>query len=219
MVTVSKYTAALLLASVMLATAGCTRYAEDASATAAPDLVAAAKSGELKCTPVDAPLTEIERVDADEPTLKIPVPDGWSRVQGKDTDLLRFTMLNQNLRDRLMAPTTVAALESVPDAMDAEDVFAAQRRSIGTMGVPESEMTITDREVCGLPAQVVEYEIPAMNGLPPHPGTALFVAYQTKVRTYCAGLTVQSTAPDNLTYKRDADMIVNGFQVLAPPKK
>ncbi|BBX31596.1 MULTISPECIES: LpqN/LpqT family lipoprotein [Mycolicibacterium] len=209
--------AAVLLASAVLLTSACTRYADDATATAGPELLAAAKSGELKCHPVDVPLVEIERVDDDEPTLKIPTPPGWNRVTGKDTDLLRYTMVNRDLSTFDFAPTAVAALESVPDAMEADAVFAAQRKSIVGLGVPESAMDITDHELCGLPAQTVRYQVPEMNGLRPHPATALFVAYQTELRTYCAGLTIQTTAPDNLTYKRDAETILTGFQVLPSP--
>lgn len=213
--TASKCVAALLTSAVLI-TSACTRYAEDATGSAGPDLRAAAKSGELKCQQVDTPLVQIERVDGDEPTLMLPTPPGWNRVTGKDGDLLRYTMVNRKLTANGFSATAVAALESVSDAMDPEEMFAAQRRSIATLGVSEAGMDITDHEVCGLPAQTVKYQLPVMNGIQPHPAIALFVLYQTDVRTYCAGLTVQSTAPDNLTYKRDADTIVDGFQVFSP---
>jgi hypothetical protein len=205
---------AVALAVAALALTSCTRLAESAHPVASPELLAAAKTGELKCNPVDAPLTTVPRVDADEPTIKIPQPPGWDRVEGRDTDLLRFTMSNAALQNGNFKPTIVVALESVADEMTPDEVFAAQRTSISTLGVPESAMQIDNHKVCGLPAQTVNYQLPQMGTVQPHPATALFVAYRSNLRTYCAGLTVQTTAPGNVTYKRDAETMVSGFQVL-----
>jgi hypothetical protein len=206
--------AAVVLTAAALVLTSCTRLAESAQPVAGPDLLAAAKTGELKCNAVDAPLITVPRVDADEPTIKIPQPSGWDRVEGRDTDLLRFTMTNKSLQNGNFSPPIVVALESVADEMTPDEVFAAQRRSISTLGVPESAMQIDDHKVCGLPAQTVNYQLPQMGALQPHPATALFVAYRSDLRTYCAGLTVQTTAPGNLAYKRDAETMVSGFQVL-----
>ncbi|ART72029.1 hypothetical protein BTO20_28880 [Mycobacterium dioxanotrophicus] len=211
MATASKKAVALAAAALVLTS--CTHLA-DGHPVASQDLLAAAKSGELKCNPVDAPLVTVPRVDADEPTIRIPQPPGWERVEGRDTDLLRYTMTNANLQNGNFKPTIVIALESVADAMTPDEVFAAQRKSIATLGVPESAMKTENITICGLPAQTVNYQIPQMGVLQPHPAIALFVAYRSELRTYCAGLTVQTTAPDNLTYKRDSEMMVSGFQVL-----
>jgi hypothetical protein len=204
---------AVALAAAALVLTSCTRLT-DGRPVAAHDLLAAAKTGELKCNPVDAPLVTVPRVDSDEPTINIPQPAGWDRVEGRDTDLLRYTMVNKSLQNGNFSPTIVIALESVPDPMTPDEVFAAQRKSISTLGVPESAMKIDNHTVCGLPAQTVNYQLPQMGVLQPHPATALFVAYRSDLRTYCAGLTVQTTAPDNPAYKRDSEMMVSGFQVL-----
>ena len=209
--------AVTLLVSAMLLTTACTRFADDAHPMAGPELVAAAKSGALKCQEVDAPLVEVDRVDKDEPVLKVPSPPGWTRVTGKDTDLLRYTMINRDIATFDFAPAAVVALESVANAMEPQAVFAAQRQSIVRLGIPESEMDITNHTLCGLPAQTVRYQAPEMGGIRPHPAEVLFVAYQSKVRTYCAGLTVQTTEPNNLTYKHQAEMMFDGFQVLPSP--
>ena len=212
MTTASRATVALAAAALVLTS--CTRLAESAQPVPGPDLLAAAKIGELKCTPVDAPLITVPRVDADEPTIRIPQPPGWERVEGRDTDLLRYTMSNKSLQNGNFIPTIVIALESVADEMTADEVFEAQRKSIAGLGVPEDAMKIDNVEICGLPAQIVNYQIPQLSVVQPHPGTALFVAYRSDLRTYCAGLTVQTTAPGNMTYKRDAETMVSGFQVL-----
>ncbi|WP_019972330.1 hypothetical protein [Mycobacterium sp. 141] len=204
---------AVALAAAALVLTSCTRLT-DGHPMASQDLLAAAKTGELKCNPVDAPLVTVPRVDADEPTIKIPQPPGWDRIEGRDNDLLRYTMTNKNLQNGNFSPTIVIALESVAEAMTPDDVFAAQRKSISTLGVPESAMKVDNIKICGLPAQTVNYQLPQMGVLQPHPATALFVAYRSKLRTYCAGLTVQTTAPDNPIYKRDSEMMVSGFQVL-----
>ncbi|WP_026256416.1 LpqN/LpqT family lipoprotein [Mycobacterium sp. 155] len=204
---------AVVLAAAALVLTSCAHLI-DGHPVASQDLLAAAKTGELKCNPVDAPLVTVPRVDADEPTIKIPQPPGWDRIEGRDNDLLRYTMINKNLQNGNFSPTIVIALESVADAMTPDEVFAAQRKSISTLGVPESAMEVDNIKICGLPAQTVNYQLPQMGVLQPHPATALFVAYRSELRTYCAGLTVQTTAPDNLIYKRDSEMMVSGFQVL-----
>lgn len=210
--------ATVLLAAALLT--GCDRAIEGATAVAGPDLLAAAKTGELKCTTVDAPLTQIERVDADEPTLMIPVPSGWNRLTGQDGDLLRFRMVNRDIPSVNAVPASaVAALESVGGSMEPDDIFDAERASLVNVGVSEATMKITDHEVCGLPAQTVDYEVPASDVAAAHPGVVLFVAYKTDVRTYCAGVTVQGTEPDNPTFQRDRDQIINGFQVFKPSSK
>ncbi|MDV3128926.1 LpqN/LpqT family lipoprotein [Mycobacterium sp. 21AC1] len=208
-------TAALAAAMVLLAS--CTRYADDARAVAGPDLLEAAGSGASECSTVDAELTTVPAVDDGDPVLKIPQPDGWERSTMMDSNLIRFAMANRSLAVDNFAPTAVVTLESAPGEEDPDVVFDSQRASLESqLGVTGVE--VTEHTLCGLPAKVMHYEMPVMGTVAPHPAMVLFAVMHTDDTTYAVAVTVQTTDPDNPTYKRDSDTILNGFQMLPPSK-
>ncbi len=67
-------TAVLLVVAVvpMALTVSCTRYVEPTPVASEDLLAAGPMTSEQDCTPVDAPLTDIEAVDDGEPILRIP---------------------------------------------------------------------------------------------------------------------------------------------------
>ena len=52
--------------------------------------------------------------------------------------------------------------------------------------------------------------------LPPHPARVVTAVMHTDNTTYAMTLTVQGADPDNPAYKRDAETILTGFQMLPP---
>jgi hypothetical protein len=208
-------TATVLLALATLLIPSCTRYVDDARAVAGPDRAAMAGSDASQCEDVDAPLTTIPARGDDEPVMKIPQPKGWNRSTKLDSELFRFSMTNRSLAKNDFASNVVVTLESVPGIEDPETVFDSMRDALES-GFGATDVRVSERTLCGLPAQMVHYQTPPVGNIAPHPGSVVIAVLHTEHTTYATSVTIQTADPDNPTYQRDADMILNGFQMLPP---
>jgi hypothetical protein len=204
----------ILGAATILLVTSCTRVVSDARVVAAPDMGKAAASAS-DCTKVDAPMTPIPDQTKQEPVMKIPQPAGWERVTMMDSQLIRFTMRNQALAKDGFAPTAVVTLESHRGVTAPQEVFAAQHDALQT-AVGATDVKTSETTVCELPAETIDYTTPPLGVLPPHPARVLTAVLQTEDTTYAMTMTVQSADPGNPTYQRDAETIMNGFQLLPP---
>jgi hypothetical protein len=200
-------------AAVVMVTS-CTHVIRDARVVAAPDMGKASATAS-DCTSVDAPLTAIPVQTDEEPVMKIPQPNGWNRLRMMDSELIRFTMRNEGLAKDGFAPTAVVTLESHRGLADAGTVFDAQHDALKT-AVGATGLRITQATLCELPAEIIDYTTPPIGTLPPHPARVLTAVLLTKDTTYAMTATVQSADPDNPVYKRDAETILSGFQMLPP---
>lgn len=200
-------------AALLLAT-GCTRVVDDARVLAAPDMGKAPATAS-DCTSVDAPMTKIPGRNDEEPVLAIPQPDGWERVRVMDSDLIRFTMRNLGLARDGFAPTAVVTLESHRGVADPREVFDAQRDALEN-AVGATNLSVAPTTLCELPAETMDYTTPTLGVLPPHPARVVTAVLSTEDFTYAMTVTVQSADPDNPLYKRDAETILTGFQMLPP---
>lgn len=210
---------AIVMVAVSVFTASCTRYV-DAQPVASDQLGAAESGGGTgadasACREVDAPLTDIEPVDDGEPVLRIPQPDGWERYTAMDSDLIRFTMSSVDLASDDFAPTVVVTLESKSGIEDAADVFDAQRDSLED-GFGATDLTVSEEELCGLPAEFVEYTTPPMGAVGQLPAQVMMAVLHTDDRTYAATVTSQTKDPLNPHYQDETEQILRGFQMLAP---
>jgi hypothetical protein len=214
MVTTSR-TAAALLAVAAALTASCTRYVDDARAVAGPDRSPITASDASQCEVVDTPLTTIPSLSDDEPVMKIPQPQGWDRTTMMDSELIRFAMANRGLSANDFASNVVVTLESAPGIEDPDVVFDTMREALES-DLGATDMRVTDRTLCGLPAQTMHYQTPQMGNIAPHPGSAVVAVLSTDDRTYATSVTAQTAEPDNPVYQRDVDQILKGFQMLPP---
>jgi hypothetical protein len=201
------------MATVLMAS--CTRYVDDARPVAGPDRSPVTASDASLCEQVDAPLTTIPAVNAGEPVLKIPQPPGWERSTMMDSELIRFAMLNDSLATETFAPNVVVTLESAPGIEEPDVVFDSQRQALEA-AFGATGLRVIERTLCGLPAETVHYQTPVLGNVPPHPAIAVLGVLHTDDMTYAVSVTVQTTDADNPVYKRDADLILNGFQLLPP---
>lgn len=208
-------TAAVVVgATAIVLLTSCTRLVTDARVVAAPDMGKAGATAS-DCTSVDAPMTSIPDHNDEEPIMKIPQPDGWKRVTMMDSELIRFTMRNESLVKNGFAPTAVVTLESHRGLAEPKEVFDAQHDALKT-AVGATDIKITETTLCELPAETIDYTTPPIGVLPPHPARVLTAVLQTEDTTYAMTMTVQSADADNPTYKRDAETILTGFQMLPP---
>jgi hypothetical protein len=204
-----------VLAVAAVLTTSCTRYVDDAKAVAGPDRSPLAESSASQCETVDAPLTTIPALRHDDPVMKIPQPQGWVRTTKLDSELFRFAMTNRSLISNGFGSNVVVTMESAPGIEPPKVVFDSQREALeGTFGA--TDLRVTEHKLCGLPAETVEYQTPAMGNLPPHPGTVVMAVLHSDGKTYAATVTIQTGDPDNATYQRDAEAILKGFQFLPP---
>ncbi|WP_236950270.1 LpqN/LpqT family lipoprotein [Mycobacterium sp. MS1601] len=205
---------ALLLTASAL-TVSCTRYVDAVPVASQELLTAGAFTSEADCTPVDAPLTDIEPVDDGEPILRIPQPDGWDRYTEMDSDLFRFTMTSIDLASDNFAPTVVVTLESKSGKEDPTVVFESQRESL-EIGFGATDLVVTEQLHCGLPAELIEYTTPPIGAVGALPARVLIAVMHTDDRTYAVTVTSQTDDPRNPQYESDTDQIIGGFQILPP---
>jgi hypothetical protein len=195
--------------------ASCTRYVDDARPVAGPDRAPVTASEASHCDEVDAPLTTIPAVKDGEPVLKIPQPPGWERSTMMDSELIRFAMLNDSLANETFAPNVVVTLESAPGIEEPDVVFDSQRQALEA-AFGATGLRVIERTLCGLPAETVHYQTPVLGNVPPHPAMAVLGVLHTDDMTYAVSVTVQTTDPENPVYRRDAEEILKGFQLLPP---
>ena len=200
-------------AAAVLASA-CTRVVDDARVVAAADLGKAPATAS-DCTSVDAPMVSIPDHSDEEPVMKIPQPPGWERVTMMDSELIRFSMRNPSLARDGFAPTAVVTLESHRGIAEPREVFDAQQDALET-ALGATQVSVDEKTLCELPAETMEYMTPSLGILPPHPASVVTAVLHTDDMTYSMTMTVQSTDPENPTYKRDAETILTGFQMLPP---
>ena len=200
-------------AALVLATA-CTRVVDDARVVAAPDMGKAPATAS-DCASVDAPMTSIREQTDEEPVMAIPQPAGWERVTMMDSELIRFTMRNLSLANDGFAPTAVVTLESHRGIAEPREVFDAQQDALENV-VGATNLQATQTTLCELPAEIIDYVTPMLGMLPPHPARVVTAVLHTEDTTYAMTMTVQSADPENPTYKRDAETILTGFQMLPP---
>lgn len=208
--------AVMIAATALVLLTSCERLVVDARGVAAPNPGGAGATA-AECTAVDVALSTIPSQATGEPVLKIPQPDGWERVTMMDSELIRYAMRNIDLVSDGFAPTAVVTLESQPGRSEPDEVFEAQRRGLES-GLGATDVRTAETTLCGLPAETVDYTIPADGGLPPHPARVVCAVLQTDDRTYAMTVTVQGAEPENPTYKRDSEAILTGFQMLSPAR-
>ncbi len=214
MVTAVRAATVLLGATAMALATACTRVVDDARVVAAPDMGKAGATAS-DCTSVDAPMTPIPDHTDGEPVMRIPQPDGWQRVTMLDSEVIRFAMRNAALVKDGFAPTAVVTLESHPGIAEPNDVFDAQRDALAS-GIGATDVRVRETTLCELPAETIDYTLPRLGVLAPHPASVLTAVMHTADSTFAMTMTVQGAVPGDPAYRRDAETILTGFQMLPP---
>lgn len=214
---------ATVAAVALFAAPGCTRVVSGTPAAnalsgggAPPPAVAAPKKS--VCEEVLPPLSPIQSRTPAEPVLRIPQPPGWQRASGLDSEIIRYAMSSQALAGNGFMPTAVVTLESAPGTdQDQQKIFDQERATLADrLGV--TNMRTIPTTLCGLKAEVVNYDAPPMGNIPPRAARTLIVIGTFSGSTYAATVTVQAADPDNPIYVRDSQAILTGFQMLPPGK-
>lgn len=167
------------------------------------------------CTQVDVPLQDVPAHTDGEPRVRVPQPAGWNRVTKMDSEVIRYTLVNQSLIADHFAPNLVVTLESTPP-LDPQVVFDQQVVNLRDI-VGATDVSSTPATVCGLPAARLTLKLPAMGvAVSPRPAQGLAVVAGNGGHQFLITATAQTTDVDNPTYQRDAATMLDGFEVLAP---
>lgn len=167
------------------------------------------------CTAPASAMVDVPARSALEPQLRLPKPQGWIRFTQLDSELIRYSLVNQSLIAEQFAPNIVITIEPAPSD-DAQEVYdQAQQNLIRLAGA--KDMSTEAVSVCGLPAEKLEFRTPSMGAPGPDQHVqALQILNNGGGQPCLVTATVQTKEPDNPTYQRDAALLLAGLQVLAP---
>jgi hypothetical protein len=166
------------------------------------------------CNFVSAPLMPVPSRADDEPHLLIPKPSGWERESQHETERLRFAMAHGSHRAGRVAVASVDLKTVVghhDPATEYERVRVQAEKDSGTM-----DLTANDTDVCGFPAKILRMARFATDVLPTRTEILMLVVVNTTGKTHKIGVHVSSNDIDSPDYQRATDIILSGFQVLAP---
>lgn len=206
--------AAVTCAATLLVT-GCAREITGTPVLAAGQTPGQAWVSDADCTAVEAPLAEVPAVNPREPRLRIPIPSGWKRNSMMDSQVIRFAIVAENLIANGFAPNAVVTLERARGVADPAEVFEQNRANLVRM-MNATNLRTEDNTTCGFPSETTTYTAPPMGPAPQRPIIMHAVVAQRGNATYLATVTIQTSDGDNPTYQRDAEQIVDGFQLLMP---
>jgi hypothetical protein len=179
--------------------------------------IAAADPANSTCATVAAPMVDVPRQGDGEPTVRLPVPDGWEEPPGPAAgdSSLRLAIVNPALAAEGFTPNAVVALKAIgADIAEPQQILAAQNELLVAKAVATELVSETD-QVCGLPAMITSYTAPATESVPPRSAATRVVVYESGAATYIATVTVQAVDTGNGSYAQDAETILDGLQVLA----
>lgn len=204
---------AIIASAATLLATGCAR-----EITGTPVLGAGQDAGgpgglSAQCTTVDAPLADIPAVNPREPQLRIPVPAGWKRNSMMDSQVIRYAIVAEQLIADGFAPNAVVTLERARGVAEPAEVFDENRANLVRMMIA-TDLQTEDNTTCGFPSETTTYTAPPMGPAPRRPIIMHAVVAQDTNATYLATVTIQTSDGANPTYQRDAQQIVDGFQML-----
>lgn len=203
----------LIACTATLLVTGCAREITGTPVLATGQDAGGPSGSSAQCATVDAPLADIPAVSPREPQLRIPVPGGWKRNSMMDSQVIRYAIVAEELIANGFAPNAVVTLEQARGVADPAQVFDENRANLIRM-MNATDLQTEDNTTCGLASETTTYMAPPMGPAPRRPIIMHAVVAQSGNATYLATVTIQTSDGANPTYQRDAEQIVDGFQML-----
>lgn len=199
----------------MVVLAGCASDDDaDTAATAGGDVTSSAdasadSAGNSACADTDAELLEA-RSEPGEPTVQLPVPEGWERNTQMDSEVVRIVLTNMGIVRDQFAPNIVVTAEPAP--ADPQEAFAMQLAGAGDMLGTETPETV-EGEVCGFPSMSFEQPVPAMASAPERQIAVqmIVVPHGSGAITYT--MTAQATEPADPSYAPALETMFSEIQI------
>jgi len=180
--------------------------AENPDATGPTEVTAAAG-----CADVDGELIAAD-TRAGEPTLEVPLPEGWEDDSTMNSELIRLALINPDLVRDDFAPNIVVTAEPSP----ADEQAAVDRQVQGIQQATGSaDVDREDGEVCGFTSFIADYELPEAGAVPARPARVQVIVVPHGDQTITYTLTAQATAPADPAYAEAVEEIFSGVQIAA----
>lgn len=167
------------------------------------------------CNHVDAPMADISAQDDTEPLLRVPQPAGWVRDPSLDNNLIRYRMVNNSLTEYILPPNIVVSLVHVSN-VEPKAEFDEQQQALQAM--PANSNVVSSRgKQCGYPAASLSFNQPPIApGTPQRTLRARSMLVGKGAHQFLVTATVQTNDPDNPSYQKDAQIMLDGLQVTTP---
>ncbi|WP_081586085.1 LpqN/LpqT family lipoprotein [Tsukamurella sp. 1534] len=163
------------------------------------------------CAAVAGRILDLPAKKAGEPRIGLPQPAGWDRQTSQDNDLIRAAIVNKALAADQFAPNAVVTLEDATGATP-QQLLDAQIEGLKTTVRVEGMTAPVPGTLCGFRTTSVSYSMPAVKA-GQHRATVVAVAVPSGSKLWGVTLTVQTTDPNNATYKRDSETILTGLRI------
>jgi len=174
----------------------------------------AVRIGDAGCQHVSAPLTPITPRDDVEPLLWVPLPDGWKIQDHRLRDIRLSMWSDKPTHDGHRAHAWLIMDSGITVAETPEAELESQGRAIMIDGGGASNMRPTALQVCGHPAMLFRYHQAAWANAREHDAEVLAVAAESAGTVYVARLALSADNCDDPQYRRDADTILRGFEMV-----
>ena len=182
--------------------------------SAAPELPTTSSVAASGCSTVAAPLADIPARTAQEPRIRIPIPQGWEEWnRDSQHEGIRFAVLAPGLTADGFVPNAFVMMFKLSPGVGTPEKVVKSHLEGYAEGNNLSDITSLPTETCGLPALKSSFKD---LDPPPTRETALYVVYATNAATYLVTLQVMARNPDVGSYQQDLTTILDGFQVLPP---
>ncbi|MDF2826144.1 MAG: hypothetical protein K0R68_3552, partial [Mycobacterium sp.] len=146
------------------------------------------------CTAPTSAMVDIPARSALEPQLRLPKPAGWIRFTQLDSELIRYSLVNESLIAEQFAPNIVITIEPAPSG-DAQTVYDQAQQNL-TRIAGAKDMSTEAVTVCGLPAEKLQFRTPSMGAPGPDQHVqALQILTSSGSRPYLVTATVQTKDP------------------------
>ena len=140
------------------------------------------------------------------------------------SEQIRFGIRSPALQEAGFTPNAVVTLEKVPPGtLEPEQILRAQFNTLEKrLNLDPNDVVATPVGVCGFTGLKTVYTAPAINDargqVASRRATSVAVVYESASAQYVATVTVQTVNANNPSYVEDLATILDGFQVLSPPR-
>jgi hypothetical protein len=150
---------------------------------------------------------------ADEPTLRLPQPPNWKRVNWADANAPRLVLRDDNVGTQLSPSVVVTITDMTGHAPNPQAVIDTERNNVNSVGA--TDVTDTRGTVCGFAAGTFAYKTdrgaPAARAV-----KTVAMAPQYNNKLFDVVVTVQAGDAGDQAYLSDAQTILTGMEIKAP---
>jgi hypothetical protein len=149
----------------------------------------------------------------DEPSMRLPQPPNWKRVNSPDYAAARLVMHDDAI-GKMVPPSLVVWITDVTGRLqNPQAVIDAERANITKIGA--TDIKDLAGKVCDFQATTFNYT--SANGAPaPRPVKTVVITPQFNGKLFDVVLTMQAGDDGGDTYQHDAQTILTGMEIKAP---